>query len=391
MLAQLTGFPAGLSIDVEFVDAFMRRRQGGFGRSARQSIERDRVDILSGVYQGATSGAPLALAVWNQDDSLPDKPPFTRPRPGHADLAGAQKYDVVDMRPILERASARETAARVAAGAVAANLLRELGVELLGHVVALGRVDVPAPRGWGDLPALQRRRDRSPFFSLSPAADKRLEQEVLAARGAGDTLGGVFEVRAFGVPPGLGSLDGFDSRLEARLGGALLSIPAIKAVEVGDGWSGARLRGSAVHDPVGPPGEAGPTRTSNRAGGVEGGMSNGEALVVRAAMKPIATLSRPLASWDYATGEASEAFYERSDVTAVPAAAVVGEAMTALVLADALLEKTGGDTLREVRGAIERHRRAVARRFGARGRPAAGHGARRKGSPAAGAKKPRKP
>jgi chorismate synthase len=281
------------------------------------------------------------------------------------------------MRGVLERASARETAARVAAGAVASQCLRAFGIELLAHVVALGGVGAgaspaaPLAAGWQGTPREQRllgrlrlRRDRSPFYTLSPAADGRIRRAVLAARRAGDTLGGCFEVLALGVPPGLGSLQGWDSRLDSRLGAGLLSIPAIKAVEIGDGLRAAGSRGSAVHDAVGRPGRAGPTRRGNRAGGLEAGMSNGQPLVVRAFMKPLPTLARSLPSWDYAQGAPAKGFFERSDVTSVPAASVVGEAMVALVVLDALLEKTGGDTLAEVERALAGQRIAVARQFG---------------------------
>jgi chorismate synthase len=329
------------------------------------------VEVLAGVHRGKTSGAPLLLAVWNRDDSLAARPPLHRPRPGHGDLAGAQKYGLTDMRSVLERASARETAARVAAGALAAALLRRLGVETLAHVLELGGEAAAAggdPLSARDLPALRRRRDASDFHALDGRLDTRFRKAVLRARRAGDTLGGRFEVLAFGVPAGLGSLQDFGSQLDSRLGAALLSIPAIKAVELGDGVAGAAQRGSRVHDAVGRPAARGPTRLSNRAGGIEAGMSNGETLVARAWMKPIPTLARPLASWDYRHHEPASAFFERSDVTSVPAASVVGEAMVALVVLDALLEKTGGDTWAEVSRALAGQRRDVARRFGARPR-----------------------
>jgi chorismate synthase len=365
MLAWLGGLPAGLPFDAARVDALLARRQRGFGRSARQRLERDRVDVLAGLYRGRTSGAPLALAVWNRDDSLARRPAFSVPRPGHGDLAGALKFLTADMRPVLERASARETAARVAAGAVAACALRRLGVEVCAHVVALGPVECAPPVPRPGPAALARRRARSDFATLDSHAEGALRQAVLDARRAGDTLGGRFEVLAFGVPPGLGSLDGWATRLDARLGAALLSIPGVKAVEIGDGVSSAARRGSAVHDELGPPGPRGPTRRSNRAGGVEAGLSNGQPVVVRAWMKPIPTLARPLASWDLARRRPARAFYERADVTSVPAASVVGEAMVALVLLDALLEKTGGDTLADVQRALALQAAAIAGAFGA--------------------------
>jgi chorismate synthase len=376
MLAWIGGFPAGFPLDTGRIDAMLARRQAGHGRSARQRLEQDRVDVLAGVVGGKTSGAPIVLAVWNKDQSLQERPPLERPRPGHGDLAGGQKFLVTDMRPVLERASARETAARVAAGALAADLLAHLGVEMIGHVLQVGaaRAAAGVKVSLADLPSLRRRRDRSPFACLDGRAEPAMRRAVDRARRAGDTLGGRIELRALGVPPGLGGLTGWDSRLDARLGAAMLSIPAIKAVEIGDGAASAGEPGSAVHDAVLPPGATGPRRRGNRAGGIEAGMSNGQDVVVRASMKPLATLTRPLPSWDYGADRAGPAFVERSDVTAVPAASVVGEAMLALVLLDALLEKTGGDSLGEVRAAADRHRRAVARIFGKRPAKARGTG-----------------
>lgn len=366
MVATLTGVPAGVPFDVPFIDDFLARRQRGPGRSSRQRLEHDRVEVLAGVYRGRTSGAPVVLMVANVDDNLATRPPLHQPRPGHADLAGGQKYANVDMRPVLERASARETAARVAAGALAARMLLELKVELLGHVRSLGAVQARAPRVGKHYRALRTRREASPFACLDRSVEGDMAAAVAQASAAGDTLGGVLEVRALGVPPGLGSLDGFGTRLDARLAGALMSIQAVKAVEVGDGLNNAALPGSEVHDELLAPGPEGPRRRSNRAGGVEGGMSNGAELVLRAWMKPLSMLRNPLRSWDFEQGKAGRAFFERSDVTAVPAASVVAEAMVALVVADALLEKTGGDSLSEVRRSLSAQRRAVARRFGTR-------------------------
>ena len=366
MVATMTGVPAGVPFDAPFIDSYLARRQRGPGRSSRQRLEHDRVEVLAGVYKGKTSGAPVVLMVANVDDSLDSRPPLHQPRPGHADLAGAQKLGDTDMRPVLERASARETAARVAAGALAASMLLELQVEFLGHVRSLGSVEARPPRAAKTFEKFQARRDRSPFACLDKAAEPAMAEAVAQASAAGDTLGGVLEVRALGVPPGLGSLEGFGSRLDARLAGALMSIQAVKAVEVGEGLAAAGLPGSQVHDELRAPGPEGPMRRSNRAGGVEGGMSNGDELLVRAWMKPLSMLRSPLRSWDYGRGVASKAFFERSDVTAVPAASVVAEAMVALVVADALLEKTGGDSLAEVRRSLSAHRRDVARRFGVR-------------------------
>ncbi|GJM22212.1 MAG: chorismate synthase [Planctomycetota bacterium] len=367
VFATLTGLPAGVPLDLDAVNARLALRQAGFGRSSRQQLEHDQLDVLAGVHKGRSTGAPLLLAVWNRDDSLPDKPSLHRPRPGHADLAGGQKYDQADMRPVLERASARETAARVAAAGVVASLLDPLGIDVLGYVSALAGQAAKPPSVRAGLPGLRRRRDRSSFHCVDSAVEASWKRHVTAARKAGDTLGGVVEVQARGVPPGLGSLQGFETRLDARVGAAMLSIQAFKAVELGEGLEAAALPGSQVHDAVGRPGPEGPKRPSNRAGGLEGGMSNGEALLVRGFMKPLATLRQPLPSWDFTAKRPDQAHFERSDVTAVPSAAIVAEAMVLLVVADALLEKTGGDTLSEVRRALTAHRRVVARRFGTGG------------------------
>lgn len=366
VIATMTGIPAGVPWDEAHVQSCLARRQAGYGRSSRQTIETDRAEVLAGLYRGRTSGAPLVLAVWNADQSLPDRDALVRPRPGHADLAGGCKYGDIDMRPVLERASARETAARVAAGAVASALLLRLGVDVLGRTVALGGLWAARPGPRTGLPGLRKRVLRSPFACADRALEADLIAAVDAARKAGDTLGGVVEVLATGAPPGLGSLDGFGTRLDARLGAALFSIQAIKAVELGDGLEAAERWGSAVHDAVLEPNEAGPRRATNRAGGVEGGMSNGEPVVVRAFMKPLSMMRSPSRSWDFAERRPVLAHYERSDVTAVPAASVVAEAMVALVLLDALLERTGGDTLSQVDRSLRALRRDVGRAFGRR-------------------------
>jgi chorismate synthase len=328
-------------------------------------IEKDAVRIEAGLRRGKTLGSPLMLRVENRDHRIDDAPPVTRPRPGHADLAGMMKFGTKDAREVLERSSARETVARVAAGAVCASFLEEMGVHVNGYTVALGRVRVPTvPEEEATLLA---ERDASPFYAPDAAVTQAMIREVDAAAAAGDTLGGVFEVRALGVPPGLGTNATWEGKLEARLAAALLSIPAIKGFEVGDGFAVAGGRGSDVHDHI-LPGDGRPRRGGNRAGGIEGGMTNGEPLVVRAAMKPLSSLARGLPSVDVTTGETSRGARERSDVTAVPAASVVGEAMVAFVLADALLEKTGGDSLTEVRRNLEAHLRAVERLFEGLGR-----------------------
>jgi chorismate synthase len=318
-------------------------------------IEQDRAEILAGVRGGRTIGSPVALRIANKDDSIDRLPAVTRPRPGHADLAGMLKYGTSDARDVLERASARETAARTAGGAVAALLLEALGVRVAGFLRSLGPIEArEIPAEWD---ALVRARDASPFLCPDASAQAAMTAEIDAARAAGDTVGGVLEVRASGMPPGCGGYATAEERLDGRLGAALLRIQAMKAVEIGDGFAAARARGSQVHDEIVREGAA-VRRASNRSGGIEGGMTTGEDVVVRVAMKPLSTLMRPLRSVDVATGEASEAAAERSDVCAAPAASVVAEAVVALVLADALLEKTGGDSMDEVRRNLDAYRRA---------------------------------
>ena len=359
LVAIVEGLPAGLPLTAAFVDAQLARRQMGHGRGARMAIEQDRVEWLGGVRGGETLGSPVAMLIPNRDwanwkDVMdPEGPPgetrrrrVTRPRPGHADLVGVLKYDRDDARDILERASARETAARVAAGALARRLLEELGVGIGSHVVSLGGVRAvpPAP-----LPSpLNEAADRSPVRVLDPAAEAEIIRRIDEAKAAGDTLGGEVEVVATGLVPGLGSHVSWDRKLDGRLAWLLMSIPAVKGVEVGLGFEAARRPGSAVHDPIEAAAD-GYRRRSNNAGGLEGGMTTGEPLVVRIAMKPISTLMRPLPTVDLESGEPAAAQSERSDVTAVPAMGVIAEAMVAAALAEALLEKFGGDSLGEVR------------------------------------------
>lgn len=356
LVAVLEGLPSGLPLSLERVDAELARRQGGYGRGGRMKIERDRVRVLAGTRAGRTLGSPLALLLENRDATIESLPVPTNPRPGHADLAGCQRHGHRDPRAVLERASARETAARVALGAVARQVLEPLGVDLLGHVVSVGGIEVAQG---ADLPPAEARarRDASDFHSLDPAADARFREAVDAAKAAGDTLGGVFEVRVTGLPPGLGDYADPRDRLTSRLGGALLSIPAMKGVEFGLGFEAARRPGSQVHDaivPADPPGPHGRfARSTNRAGGLEGGMTTGEPLVARVAMKPISTLRRGVDTVDFETGEAVPATYQRSDVTAVPAASVVGEAVVALVLASAVLERLGSTSVEELTRAWE--------------------------------------
>jgi chorismate synthase len=363
LVAILEGLPAGVQVTTGDVAAALARRRLGYGRGARMTFEKDEVAFLGGVRHGSTLGGPVAVEVANtewpkwQEVMAPDpvdpavlaglarNAPLTRPRPGHADLVGMQKYGFDEARPVLERASARETAARVALGAVAAAFLSQAyGVRLLNHTVEIGTVSAPADPmpGPDDVPAL----DADPLRCFDPDTGAAMVTEVDAARADGDTLGGVVEVLAYGLPPGLGSHVHGDRRLDARLAGALMGIQAIKGVEVGDGFALARSRGSAAHDEIVPTGQ-GARRTSGRSGGTEGGMSTGELLQVRAAMKPISTVPRALRTVDTTTGEAATAHHQRSDVCAVPAAGVVAEAMVALVLADAALEKFGGDSVVE--------------------------------------------
>jgi chorismate synthase len=374
-VAVVEGLPAGLPVSAEWVDRDLLRRMQGYGRGARMKIERDQVEWLSGVRAGETLGSPVAMLIPNRDwanweDVMAHEASdpgelrrrrVTRPRPGHADLVGVLKYDRVDARDILERASARETTARVAAGALARRLLDEFGVEVGSHVVSLGGVAAAPP---AELPVpLNEAADRSEVRVLDPAVEPEIVRRIDAAKRAGDTLGGEVEVVARGVVVGLGSHVAWDRKLDGRLAGMLMSIPAVKAVEVGLGVEAARRPGSRVHDPIDPSTEpahaagspaagdlrAGFRRPTNNAGGLEGGITTGEPLVIRVAMKPISTLMSPLPTVDLATGRAANAQSERSDVTAVPALGVIAEAVTAIVLADAMLEKFGGDSLGEMR------------------------------------------
>jgi chorismate synthase len=365
LVAILEGLPAGVEVSSGDLGDALARRRLGHGRGARMSFERDEVEFLGGVRHGISQGGPVAVRVGNTEwpkweqvmapdpvaaeilDGLARNAPLTRPRPGHADLVGMQKYGFDDARPILERASARETAARVALGAVASAFLRQaLGVEIVSHVVSIGTAD--APDGVLPAPGDVARLDEDPVRCLDSAASAAMVAEIESARKDGDTLGGVVEVLAYGLPAGLGSHVHWDRRLDSRLAGALMGIQAIKGVEVGDGFRTARRRGSAAHDEIERT-QDGIRRRSGRAGGTEGGMSTGDPLRVRAAMKPISTVPRALDTIDVRTGEPAKAINQRSDVCAVPAAGIVAEAMVALVLADAALEKFGGDSVAETR------------------------------------------
>jgi len=363
LVALVSGMPAEVKIEQAFIDRELWRRQQGYGRGGRMKIERDTAHIVSGVRQGKTIGSPIAMLLENKDwknwqESLPVEPgdpakhkKVTSPRPGHADLAGALKYDFPEARYVLERSSARESAARVAAGAIAKLLLRELGIEVLSHVVAVGAVQVEREVKWEEIVALADRAE-----VLLSCADGDIEQtmkaEVDKAAEARDTVGGVFEVRAHNVPPGLGTYVNWDERLDGLLAQAVMSLQAVKAVEIGSGIVAAGSMGSRVHDEIGyakGSNFAGFTRKANRAGGLEGGVSNGQDIVVRGYLKPISTLRRPLESVDFETREPVKAAYERSDICVAPAAGVAAEAMVALTLAKAALEKFGGDSIGETK------------------------------------------
>ncbi len=367
LTAILEGMPASVAITTADIDAELRRRRLGFGRGARQNFEADKVTILGGIRLGLTQGGPIAIQVGNSEwpkwdkvmsaDPLPEgeieglarNAPLTRPRPGHADLAGMQKYDLADARPVLERASARETAARVALGAVARRFLQQtIGATIVSHVLSIGSVRVPESTA---LPTSQdqTRIDEDPVRCADPTTSLAMVAEIESARTDGDTLGGVVEVLVFDLPPGLGSYVHWDRRLDARLAAAMMGIQAIKGVEIGDGFASATRRGSVAHDEIEVGSDGLIHRRTDRAGGTEGGMTNGEVLRVRAAMKPISTVPKALDTVDLASGESAKAINQRSDVCAVPAAGIVAEAMVALVLAEAVLEKFGGDSVEETR------------------------------------------
>lgn len=374
--------PSGVPLLAAHVDADLARRQQGYGRGRRMAIEQDRVEFLGGVRAGETLGSPVAMLIRNRDwanwEAIMDPAPrpeddapegrrrqVTRVRPGHADLTGLLKYDRQDARDILERASARETTARVAAGAVAKRLLAECGVSVGSHLVHLGGVDAVAPERLPD--DLNAAADESPLRCLDRDAERRMIARIDEAKASGNTLGGICEVVVRGLPVGLGSHVSWDRKLDGRLAQAICSIPAVKGVEMGLGFDAARRTGAEVHDRIEPspgdPRRGNVRRLTNRAGGLEGGMTTGEPLVLRVAMKPISTLMQPLQTVDVRTGERAEAAAERSDVTAVPAMGVIAEAMTALVLADALLEKTGGDSLLEVKRNLDGYLARVAERL----------------------------
>lgn len=375
LTAILEGMPSGLALDANAVDAELGRRQGGYGRGGRMKIEKDRAQFTSGVRHGVTLGSPIAVHIPNLDfrnwqeimapfgaQPRPPKRSVHTPRPGHADLAGGTKHRFDDLRNVLERASARETAARVAVGALARQLLGTFGVHVMGHTRSIGdvRVDIAIPDelAYADVEARAASND---LAAVEPERYREMVDAIDAARRDGDTLGGVVEVLVLGLPPGLGTHAHWDRRLDGRLAQAVLSIPAVKGVEIGAAFENATRRGSQVHDALWRDQDGRVRRRSNRAGGLEGGITNGEPLVVRAAMKPLSTLMKPLESIDIRSGEPARASVERSDVCAVPACGVVAEAVIAFVLADVWLHKFGGDTVDDVRGAWERYAQEVAR------------------------------
>jgi chorismate synthase len=363
LVALISGLPAGIPVDQAFLDHELWRRQQGYGRGGRMRIERDTAHILSGVRHGKTIGSPIAMTLANKDwknweeilpvgEGDPDKhKAVASPRPGHADLAGALKYDFKDARYVLERASARESAARVACGAIAKLLLRSLGIEVASHVIRVGSAELAREASFAEIAALASREDVL-LACVDPDSEARMKAEVDTALRTGDTIGGIFEVVVHGLPPGVGTHVNWDERLDGLLAQAVMSLQAVKAVELGRGVTAAQSPGSQVHDAIAYTEGSGNftsfTREHNNAGGIEGGISNGEDLVIRGYLKPISTLRRPLASVAFDTREATKAAYERSDVCVVPAAGVAGEAMVALAVARSLLEKFGGDSLREL-------------------------------------------
>jgi chorismate synthase len=365
LVAVVDGFPAGVTLQSEPIDQELRRRQGGYGRGGRQRIETDKVEFLSGTWRGISIGSPVALQVINRDYKLERMEDLKRPRPGHGDLTGAIKH-LGSVRGVLERASARETAARVAAGALARQLLAPFGIEVLGYVIELGGVRIEPHAG--SLSEQRQWRDQSIVYSLNPDADTEFKSLIDRTRKQGDTLGGVVEVRVEGLPIGLGSHAQWDRKLDGRIAQAVMSVPAIKGVEIGLGFEAARRPGSQVHDPIvydasqqqSP--ALGFTRPTNHAGGLEAGMTNGQPLIVRAAKKPISTLARPLASVNLETKQPEAAAYERSDVCAVPAASVIVENVVAFEVAGALTEKFGSDSLEEMQARWELYLRMARQR-----------------------------
>jgi chorismate synthase len=359
LIGVLEGLPAGLKIDLAAINCDLARRQQGYGRGGRMKIETDQAEVLSGVRRGETIGSPVTFTVKNRDFKIDELPAVTKPRPGHADLAGVIKYDRQDARDILERSSARETTMRVAIGGACKLLLAEVGIDIVGHIVSLGVVQ--AKTDGLTFARIRERSEASEVRCADPVAGKQMIEAIDAAKAQGDTIGGVFEVVAIGVPIGLGSHVQWDRKLDANLARGLMSIQAMKGVEVGLGFEAARRFGSQVHDEILPAQDGMLTRAGNNAGGFEGGMTNGQPVVVRVAMKPLSTLMKPMRSVDIQTGQEVKATVERSDVCATPAAAVIGEAVVAFELAKALLDKFGGDSVRELRRNVDSYREACKR------------------------------
>ena len=359
LIGVVEGLPAGLKLDRAAINRDLARRQQGYGRGGRMKIEADEAEIVSGVRHDETIGSPVTLMVKNRDFKINELPAVTKPRPGHADLAGVIKYDRQDARDILERSSARETTMRVAIGGVCKLLLAEVGVDIVGHIVSLGAVQ--AKTDGLTFAQIRERSEASEVRCADPEAEKKMIEAIDAAKGQGDTIGGVFEVIAVGVPIGLGSHVHWDRKLDADLARALMSIQAMKGGEVGLGFEAARRLGSQVHDEILPAKDGVFTRAGNNAGGFEGGMTNGQPVVVRVAMKPLSTLMKPMRSVDIQTGQEVKATVERSDVCATPAAAVIGEAVVAVELAKAFLDKFGGDSVRELKRNVESYREACQR------------------------------
>lgn len=354
LIASLEGLPYGTPVDLETVNAELGRRQGGYGRGARMKLEKDEAAILTGVRKGHTLGSIVTMQIMNRVQNTEDLNPITRPRPGHADLAGALKFGTNDARDIAERSSARETASRVAAGAFANTVLARFGIRVLGYVVEVG--GITSGTRIDDPDTLLKVREESLFYTLDKELDDRIRAKVDEAKQAGDTLGGLFEVKVFGAPPGLGTHAGWEDKLDGALARALMSVQTVKAVEVGLGFEAARRPGSKMHDEIVRGAEGQLARSSNNAGGIEGGMTNGQPVVVRAACKPISTLRKPMQTVDLASKEKAEALYERSDVCVVPAASVIGQAVVAFEILDAFLGKFGGDTFAETEQRLAAYR-----------------------------------
>jgi chorismate synthase len=359
LIGVVEGLPAGLKIDLAAINRDLARRQQGYGRGGRMKIETDQAEVLSGVRLGETIGSPVTFTVKNRDFKINELPAVTKPRPGHADLAGVIKYDRQDARDILERSSARETTMRVAIGGACKLLLAEVGIDIVGHIVSLGVVQAKADGL--TFAQIRERSEASEVRCADPVAEKQMIEAIDSAKAQGDTIGGVFEVIAIGVPIGLGSHVHWDRKLDANLARGLMSIQAMKGVEVGLGFEAARRFGSQVHDEILPAQDGILTRAGNNAGGFEGGMTNGQPVVVRVAMKPLSTLMKPMRSVDIQTGQEVKATVERSDVCATPAAAVIGEAVVAFELAKALLDKFGGDSVRELKRNVDSYREACKR------------------------------